>query len=97
MPENFSQPKEPPRYENGVLTTFAMDGLFTKEDIDNRHFIMGQCLECNQWSKWDTRVGKWKCTYCPSEKYNRRESRSIRTWLTTKDLKKTKARKKTSA
>lgn len=68
-------------------TTFEMDGLFTKEDIDNRHFVMGQCLECKQWSKWDTRVGRWQCDFDKTYKYDITGSRSIRTWLVTKDLK----------
>lgn len=75
-------------------TTFEMDGLLTQEDIDNRHFIMGQCLACNEWSKWDTRQGRWQCTHCLSQKYNMREARSIRTWLTTKDLKRAKTGRK---
>lgn len=77
-----------------VPTTFEMDGLFTQEDIDNRHYTMGQCLSCNEWSKWDRRVGKWKCLSCGGEEYDRNGSKSIRTWLATKHLKKTRVRKK---
>lgn len=84
MPENFSQPK----------TTLEMDGLFTQEDIDNRFYTMGQCSACNEWSKWDTRIGRWQCSYCGESKYDMRGSRSIRTWLTTKDMKKTRRSKK---
>jgi hypothetical protein len=75
-------------------TTYEMDGLFKQEDIDNRHYIMGQCLSCKEWSQWDKRSGRWHCTYCGSDKYDMRGARSIRTWLATKHLKTTRTRKK---
>lgn len=89
MAENFLPPKTDPSIydENGVLTTFAMDGLFTQEDIDNRHYLMALCSECGKWEKMDNRTKAFKCE-CGSEKYNMRESRSIRSWMATKDLKK---------
>ncbi len=70
-----------------------MDGLFTQEDIDNRYFLMCQCLACNEWVKVDTRTEEFACK-CGGNKYNQRESRSIRTWKTTKDLKKRKGKQK---
>lgn len=88
MSEIFSSQK------TQAKTTNEMDGLFTQEDIDNKDFIMGQCNACTQWSKWDTRIGKWKCLYCAESKYDMRGSRSIRSWLITKDLKKVRASKK---
>lgn len=78
--EKFSSPK--------TLTTFEMDGLFTQEDIDNRYYVMAQCSECPTWTKTDTRDYKFKCTNCGSDKYNMKETRSIRSWAATKDLKK---------
>ncbi len=92
MPEIFSA-----QNPEACHTTLEMDGLFTEEDIANQYLIMGQCKLCDEWSQWDSRYGKWKCSYCGTDKYDIRGSRSIRTWLTTKDIKKTKARKKTSA
>lgn len=74
-----------------------MDGLFTKEDIDNRYLVMGQCNDCSEWSQWNTTVGKWKCSYCGGDSYDMRGSRSIRSWLTTKDTKKTRAKRTRTA
>lgn len=84
MSEIFSSPK----------TTMQMDSLYTQEDIDNRYYIMGKCDACGEWSKWDSRIGKWKCSYCGGDQYDMRGGRSIRTWLTTKDMKKTRRSKK---
>jgi predicted ATP-dependent serine protease len=81
--EKFSEPK----------STFEMDGLLTQEDIDNRFYVMGQCLACGEWNRLDTRDYKYKCK-CGGDQYNLRESRSIRTWLTTKDMKKVRRSKK---
>lgn len=75
-----------------------MDGLFTKEDIDNRFYVMRQCLTCKQWTQYDTRSDKrWVCT-CGSEKYDASGARSIRSWLVTKDVKVSRnSRKKSQA
>jgi len=71
------------------MTTLEMDGLFTEEDIANKDFIMGQCKKCNEWSKIDLKDHIFLCK-CGEKEYDMRGSRSIRTWLTTKDLKKRK-------
>lgn len=70
-----------------------MDGLFTQEDIDNRFFIMALCMVCRVWTKFDTRTKNFVCV-CGSDKYDTRESRSIRSWVATKDMKKEKKTRK---
>lgn len=83
---------DPPIYDqNGVLTTFAMDGLFTQEDIDNRHFVMAPCnnKKCKEWSKMDLRDYVFKCP-CGNVKFDGREMRSIRSYETMKTLPKEK-------
>lgn len=69
MSENFLPPK----------TTFEMDGMFAQEDINNRFFVMALCAKCPEWSKMCTLDYKFECK-CGSDKYDLRETRSIRTW-----------------
>lgn len=76
-------------------TTFEMDGLFTQEDIDNRHFIMGQCLDCKEWTKY-RRGERWRCDNCKGYKFDMIGQRSIRTWIVTRHLKTSRAKKKNS-
>lgn len=78
----------------GIEMTLEMDGLLKQEDIDNRHYLMGQCLNCKEWAQWDKRVGRWQCVKCGGFKYDMRGARSIRTWLVTKHLKTTKTKKR---
>lgn len=89
MCQEFFKPK---------MTTDEMDGLFTQEDVSNRHLVMRQCTACNDWSQHNTLSSTvWHCK-CGSEAYDRKGQRSIRTWLVTKDLKKARvSRKKTNA
>lgn len=96
--EIFSSRKTKTSKESEAMkSTFEMDGLFTQDDIDNRFYVMGQCLNCDQWNRFDNRDYKYKCSNCSSEKWNLRESRSIRTWLTTKDTKTKRTRAKRNA
>ena len=61
-------------------TTLEMDGLFSEEDIANRHFVIRQCDDCNLFSKWDIRSkNTYACAHCGSSKYDVRTQHSIRT------------------
>lgn len=47
-----------------VPTTLEMDGLYTDEDIANRHFVMKPCVSCGKYTKQDVRVANVPCQYC---------------------------------
>lgn len=52
---------------NKIPTTLEMDGLITKEDIDNRFFLMKPCKKCLKFSKHDMRVAEKQCPFCGGE------------------------------
>ena len=47
-----------------VRTTFEMDGLYTEEDINNRHFVMKPCIVCGKYTKQDVRKENVPCQFC---------------------------------
>lgn len=62
-------------------TTLEMDGLYSREDIDNRYRVMSLCSLCNTWNELDTRESKKApCTSCGAASYDQRTTYSIRTW-----------------
>ena len=71
--------------EQKIPTTFAMDGLFTEDDIKNRHTVMFQCKLCKKWTKHDnwTPGGKnthLPCTECNKTSYDSTSIKSLRTY-----------------
>lgn len=74
-----------------VPTTDEMDGLYTDEDIANKHFYMAVCVKCTKWTKQDSRErGKIPCPYCGSTNIDNQSSRwySVRTWNPQKKIQK---------
>lgn len=63
-----------------MKTTLEMDGVFTEEDVRNRHIAMAQCLFCYEYSKWDKEKGDFKCAHCGSEKCVINSGVSLRTY-----------------
>jgi len=74
---------------NGIPTTFEMDGLFTEEDIRNRHQVMLQCIECNAWTQHDIEHGlvHKPCGKCGKVNYDWKSLKSKRTFNVTTDVK----------
>lgn len=71
--------------DDGIRTTFEMDGLYTTEDIQNRFFIMMPCVECGKYTKQDKREHIKPCQYCKGEMgVASNYHYSIRTWSTSK-------------
>lgn len=71
------------RKDPNILTTFEMDGLFTQKDIDNRHLVMVQCIDCKKWTQQNIRNGHYKyspCSSCGNKRYNPRSAISLRTF-----------------
>ena len=44
-----------------------MDGLYTEEDIKNRHFVMKPCVGCKKYNKQDIRLKDRPCVFCGGE------------------------------
>lgn len=71
-----------------VKTTFEMDGLFTQEDIDNRHLVMRQCRKCAKWTQQNAeRKTNTPCKHedksgkvCDSTDFDIQSSKSLRTF-----------------
>jgi len=64
-----------------VPTTFEMDGLFTQEDIDNRFYVMRNCLNCKTWYQADSRVKeRSECPNCGNGSYDMKSQCSLRTF-----------------
>lgn len=60
--------------------TLRLDGLITDEDIANRHYVIRQCNDCNNFTKWDIRnKNVYHCATCGSSKFDSNRQHSIRT------------------
>lgn len=75
--------------DKGVPTTFEMDGLYTEEDIRNRHQVMLQCIDCRSWTQHDIEHGlKHKpCSNCGNTNYDWKSLKSKRTFNILTDVK----------
>lgn len=66
---------------NKAPTTFEIDGLYTEEDIANRHFVMKPCIDCGKYTKQDMRTDNVPCQYCGGPMGNNSSYwASLRTW-----------------
>ena len=62
------------------LETLHMDGLFSDEDIENRYYVIRQCIDCMAFTKWDIRnKNTYACATCGSGKFDSNRQHSIRT------------------
>ena len=60
--------------------TLRMDGIISDEDIADRHYIIRQCDDCNNFTKWDMRnPNRYACATCGSTKYDPKTQHSVRT------------------
>lgn len=50
--------------EDGIRTTFEMDGLYTTRDLQDRFYVMKPCLVCGKYTKQDMRKEDKPCIYC---------------------------------
>lgn len=71
--------------ENRIPTTYEMDGLFTEEDIKNRHTVVFQCTNCRKWTQhknWIPGIGNRHvpCIGCGLTTYDSRSIQSLRTY-----------------
>jgi rRNA maturation endonuclease Nob1 len=66
--------------ENRIPTTFEMDGLFSQEDIDNRHKVMKQCTRCSKWTQQNTEREDIPCTNCGAIAFDIQSTKSLRTF-----------------
>lgn len=62
-----------------------MDGLFTEEDIKNRHNVMFQCKLCKKWTRHDNWLpGESNkhipCSGCGGMSYDGSSIKSLRTY-----------------
>jgi len=80
-------------------TTFEMDGLFTEEDIKNRHTVVFQCRNCNKWTIHKNWIPGNKnehipCDNCQSIDYDISSIKSLRTYNPVTDNKRRVKKKK---
>jgi hypothetical protein len=78
------------RHKQGIMTTFEMDELTTREDILQKDYIVMQCIDCNKWSKMKHKPLKTElvdCSNCGGRKYDSTSLKSARTYDPTKDNK----------
>jgi hypothetical protein len=80
-------------------TTFEMDGLFTEEDIANRHTVVFQCQGCNKWTPHKNWLPGEKneyipCTTCGEKMFDSSSIKSLRTYSPLTDNKRRIKKKK---
>lgn len=68
-----------------MKTTYEMDGLFTEEDIKNRHTVVFQCKECKKWTthyEWIPGESNKHvpCGSCGATHYDATSIKSLRTY-----------------
>ena len=76
------------RHEQGIMTTFEMDELVTREDNLQKDYVVMQCANCNKWTKMKHGPLKTEiveCSNCGSKKYDSSSIKSIRTYDPIKD------------
>lgn len=50
--------------EDGIRTTFEMDGLRTTQDLQDRFYLMKPCIECLKYTRQDMRKPDKPCIFC---------------------------------
>lgn len=78
------------RKDPNIPTTAEMNGLFTQEDMRNRHSVMFQCQKCNKWTKhtdYSLNHEHVPCFNCGEIAYDSGSIKSIRTYDPEKDAK----------
>lgn len=78
------------RHEEGIMTTFEMDELTTRDDILNKDLIVMQCVGCNKWTKMKQtpfNTDYVDCHNCGERSYDSGSSKSFRTYDPEKDNK----------
>lgn len=78
------------KHEQGIMTTFEMDELVTREDILQKDYIVMQCVNCNKWTKMKHQPLKTEfvdCSNCGQRRYDSTSLKSVRTYDPDKDNK----------
>lgn len=67
--------------EDETPTVFEMDGMYTKQDVQDRFYLMMPCIDCGKYTKQDRRKETKPCQYCGgSMGIASQYHYSIRTW-----------------